>query len=458
MKKATLTPHQQEIHDNIVNKIITNLSVPLMNNSNNNNIGNRFLSLTGAAGCGKTFLTAKIIESLQYLKIKNYDGICMTAPTHKAVTVLKEILSLNDVKTNNYKTIHAFLGLKPYNDYTTGEEKFKIIRTKQAPPKASLLIIDESSMISQELFNFIVDAVKVQRVNTVLFIGDPFQLLPVKSSNNAIYSLKKQYSLEEVVRQAKDSGIIKLATKIRQRIEKQDFINLITLLENENQSNDITFFDTREKFLIDYYKNESEDKIMTAYTNNEVDRYNKIIRDHSLKVKNIINPPTYLEGDKIRFKSPLVSDSSILNPNILYQNGEEVIIKHTDYIYHQASGLTYWKCTAIGRKEVDAFKVIDPISLTTFNNLLEQYARLAKSAQFPYNKQYWHDYFKLKNTFADVQYIFASTIHKLQGSTYDTVYIDLSQLVNNHRISDDMKYRLVYVAITRARKNVKILF
>ena len=58
--------------------------------------------------------------------------------------------------------------------------------------------------------------------------------------------------------------------------------------------------------------------------------------------------------------------------------------------------------------------------------------------------------------FADVQHVFSSTIHKLQGSTYDTSYVDIFSLVDNEYLSDDEKYRLIYVAITRARKNIKI--
>ena len=58
--------------------------------------------------------------------------------------------------------------------------------------------------------------------------------------------------------------------------------------------------------------------------------------------------------------------------------------------------------------------------------------------------------------FADVQYIYASTIHKLQGSTYETAYIDLFSLVNNSYMSMSEKYRLVYVAVTRASKDIKI--
>ena len=73
-----------------------------------------------------------------------------------------------------------------------------------------------------------------------------------------------------------------------------------------------------------------------------------------------------------------------------------------------------------------------------------------------YRKLYWKKYFTLRDSFADVQYIFASTIHKSQGSTYNTAYVDLASLINSKTLSNDTKFRLAYVAITRASKKVKI--
>ena len=52
--------------------------------------------------------------------------------------------------------------------------------------------------------------------------------------------------------------------------------------------------------------------------------------------------------------------------------------------------------------------------------------------------------------------IHASTIHKLQGSTYDVSYIDIFSLAQNYYMSDEEKYRLLYVAITRASQDIKI--
>ena len=96
--------------------------------------------------------------------------------------------------------------------------------------------------------------------------------------------------------------------------------------------------------------------------------------------------------------------------------------------------------------------------MITFNKILQNIAIDAKNAAFPFNRRKWQKYFGLKNSFANIQYHFATTIHKSQGSTYDTIYIDLNSLIYNTHIDDEFKYRLIYVAITRARNNIKIFY
>ena len=122
-------------------------------------------------------------------------------------------------------------------------------------------------------------------------------------------------------------------------------------------------------------------------------------------------------------------------------------------VYYETLKIEFWDCKDLNGLP---FKVIDPNSKGRFEMALNM---LAKSAKF--EKDYkerskkWKKFFDLKEVFVDVKYIYASTIHKLQGSTYETVYIDLREI---EKMSDkDMMYRLLYVAITRASKDVKVL-
>ena len=179
-----------------------------------------------------------------------------------------------------------------------------------------------------------------------------------------------------------------------------------------------------------------------------------------MQEQGIDNPKYLLPNDRVRFKKPSF-DRFSENPRVIFQTGEEVIIDKAELLFDEELEIYYWECLPVGRSSLSSFKLVDPNSMTKFNDILNDilndYAYFAKIRNYPFNIEWWDKYFKLRDSFSDVQYTFASTIHKLQGTTYETVYIDLASLLNNRQISRDFLYRLVYVAITRGKKCMKIL-
>ncbi len=160
----------------------------------------------------------------------------ITAPTNKAASVIGELMLKNNINKTP-KTIHSFLGIKPYIDYKTGVESFVVDKKAKKSP-VDVLIVDESSMISTELFELICEALDTNLVRYVLFVGDPNQLLPISGSSNTIFELKNQYKLIEIMRQAKDSYIIDIATKIKDMIENKKYLPLDEFFK-ENIYNEI---------------------------------------------------------------------------------------------------------------------------------------------------------------------------------------------------------------------------
>ncbi len=138
---------------------------------------------------------------------------------------------------------------------------------------------------------------------------------------------------------------------------------------------------------------------------------------------------------------------------MVHQNSDIVQLSYAKKLYHDTLQVEYWDCKDLRNKP---FKVIDPTSKERFKIVLN---KLAKDAKFEKNygtrTKKWKLFYTIKETFIDVKYTYASTIHKLQGSTYDTVYIDLREIENMK--DKDMMFRLLYVAITRASKHIKIL-
>jgi len=446
-KKDTLTPHQRVVFKRVTELIDSRIKSILKSD----NIYDYMLSLTGAAGTGKTYLTTQIAKYLRDKKDRDF-SFTITAPTHKAVAVISSMLRENKIQAS-CKTIHSFLGIKPFRDFDKGVETFKIDKTKKATDSASILIVDESSMIGSELFEYIKEAIEEERVNFVFFIGDPYQLLPVDNSVNHIYKLRNQFSLEEVVRQAKDSYIIKIATNLRERIQTKNFLPLQDFFA-QNYHEELAFFNNFKDFTQDFHKNElwhKEDKIIASYKNKDVESFNTLIRTKFWEQNGVFNPPTYLRGDTIRFK-----EAYSVNDISLYHNGQVVELQKAELKYHDSLGIYYWECQDIGALEQQVFRVIEPSSLKVFNDKLKTIVSAAKRAQHPHKKELWVTFYAVRDMFADIQYVHSSTIHKLQGSTHAVAYIDLFSLADNRYMSEEEKYRLTYVAITRASKDIKI--
>lgn len=372
-----LSLDQQKVFTQIVSQLETKVSSVLKST----NIEDYLLSLTGPAGTGKTFLTTQIAK---YLVNADFD-FTITAPTHKAVGVLSNLLREHTIQAN-CKTIHSFLGIKPFIDYETGEEKFVVDKTNKRKDRTSILIIDESSMISSTLYEYILEAIEDRRVDVVLFIGDPYQLLPVDNSKNEIFKLPNRFSLSEVVRQAKDSYIIRLATKLRERIKNQDFISLEQFFQ-ENMEDEITFFHNKEAFLGDFHKEEDwhkDNKILATYKNKDVDAFNKIIRNKFWEQKGNTSPSALLAGDMIRFK-----DAYTVGDITIYHNGQEIQLGTAELKYHDSLHIEYWECKSVDALEQQVFRVVNPDSEAIFNQKLQSIATKVKQAKFPDNKKLW---------------------------------------------------------------------
>ena len=189
----TLTTHQNEIYDNVITKI--------------NNIFNQtqdednIISLSGSAGVGKTFLIIKII---QYIK-QNEFAVMVTTPTHKSLSVITNNINKYKIGDIPTKTLHSFLQLKLEIDERTGSKVFVIDEKNKEQNTTEVLIVDESSMVGNDLYHFIIQSINQDRIKVVLFVGDPYQLPPVNSEKNTVFELKKSYLLEEMIRQKKGS-------------------------------------------------------------------------------------------------------------------------------------------------------------------------------------------------------------------------------------------------------------
>ena len=154
----------------------------------------KYTCIAGYAGTGKSTLVRFIIEAL---KVPEYN-VCYATFTGKAAQVLLK-------KGNkNVCTLHRLL----YQSFPKPDGTF--IRKPVLEIPYDIVIVDEVSMapktLIQQLFKYPVH---------VICLGDPFQLPPVdKDEDNGLLAHPHIF-LDEVMRQAAESEIIRLTMDIR---------------------------------------------------------------------------------------------------------------------------------------------------------------------------------------------------------------------------------------------------
>ena len=425
----TLTPHQQESYDKIKSQILDIIDGNAWN-SNKHNI----IDLQGFAGVGKTVIIAELIKDLKpKIKIK------LTTPTHKSLKVANDMLKQSGVFIDS-STIHSHLNLKQKPSYNP-----KVDYVLEMDPKArlknkvDLLIVDESSMVAEDLYEFVTENLDSGQTKVILFVGDPAQLESPSGTGNPIYNNKHitHYKLTEIVRQAENNPIIYIATKFREAIQQNKVIDIDAVIK------EIPLFDTVElydgdngmKKWMQSYLESKEDKTIGAYTNQSVDSYNQFVRTFVYQSNTL---DYVLDGEKVVIQSPVVNDKEVI-----YRNGEVITVK-TPYKTEE-DGMVIWN--------FNKMKTVDIASRGRYNQIKNSLKDSAIK-----DRKMWFLYYNFLEEYTDIKPLHACTYHKVQGSTYHSIWLNLKE--TKMYLSPKTRntiYRLIYVGLTRASDTVHII-
>lgn len=224
----------------------------------------RSYGLYGYAGTGKTTIIVEVLSFL--LKKKLIKSVAFTAPTNKAVTVikskfrnyLKDVYHANfpekELPTNfnfdeiidkfyeigvriDFITIHKLL---KFEKDISLEGDFTFVKSSEGSliSNYEIVVIDECSMISIDLAEHIYNEIRLKKqkgsdnykkIPKVIFLGDPAQLPPVGESLSVIFSKSKDdLSFEEY-------------EKLLYGVKKSD------ISDEPYESNDIFFEELKKK-------------------------------------------------------------------------------------------------------------------------------------------------------------------------------------------------------------------
>lgn len=171
------------------------------------NTDDKTFVLSGYAGTGKTFLIDYVVRNVLHLKI-GVEAV-FVSPTGKAAA--------NLVKNGTVAgTVHSLIYIRDEEEPDVDEDgviiprqELRFIKRPSIDENIRLIIIDEASMVNETvLFDLLSFGVKC------LFAGDGAQLPPVNGTCPLMQN--PHYTMTEIVRQAADNPIIRLATMARE--------------------------------------------------------------------------------------------------------------------------------------------------------------------------------------------------------------------------------------------------
>lgn len=372
--------------------------------------GEKYTVISGYAGSGKSTLVRFIIDALDVEE----DRVCYCAFTGKAAEVLRK-------KGNkNVSTLHRLL----YEHIPRPAGGF--FRRPKPRIGYDVIVVDEVSMAPQSLIELLFSH-KVY----VVCLGDPFQLPPIdKDENNHLLDHPHVF-LDEIVRQAQESEIIRLTMQIRNQ-EPIDYIDgheVMVIPQNELNTGMLQW----------------GDQILTA-TNAKRQSINNQMRTWMGRTEGPV------DGDKIICLRNYWEDSSVNGDALV--NGTIGILSNS---FQTIRELPRFIGSNIKHFDVLVGDLIVPETQDIYSMVeIDHHMMLTGEKCCDWRLSYQLG--KLKPRYGEIvpkefTYAYAITTHKSQGSEWDKVVV-LEEKFPFDRIEHA---RWLYTAATRASEKLVLV-
>lgn len=430
-------------------------------------------TLSGYAGVGKTTVVAHVVQELA----KEHMSIVVLAPTHKALAVLSEKLGAVDVAT---ATLQSALALK-VKDLPDGQQQTEDTGEPGSLRDYALAIIDEASMVSAGMF---ATALFKRGGAKLLFVGDPAQLPPVDQSRTEQDETGRQqlqlspafgeqvrlhWRLTEVVRQAQENPIIRLATAARQCIEIGSEFSL-QVMGRELREGDENYLAIQPGSVVEASRlvadaiQHGQDTRALALDNNSVQAINANVHAMVYPGQGDYPKGTMLIAQEgfngwepasiglSKWTKVVVRNSALLKVIDCVEERHPAEKDRPAYklTLENDGGTTLVCWAAIDQRQWQA----DISAHFAQYRVLKLRERQSSGGEARALREQANDEsasgWALKARFAPLRYAYAMTVHKSQGSTFDAVVLAWDSFQRSRDVQ--MRNRLAYVALTRTRQ------
>ena len=445
------------------------------------------ITLSGYAGTGKSTIIGIFSKWLNNRIGRG--NIVYTAPTHRANVITKQ----NNPNANVY-TLSALFGFTPDTDIAMEQGSLDLreleFRSKNQVKyePGQLIIIDEASMVQDGLYEYIQKIVAKDGVS-VIYVGDSAQLRPVKSDHiSKVFTSDgvPQITLTKVERTG-DNPILKEATRLRQG----EGLSYQTDINDKGQgvlyTSDDAVIDENLKQIVsseEFNADPLHFRVLTA-TNAAVSAYNSKIR--SLRYGKFAKP--FVKGDIImgysnKLRKPDGSYKLVNSGDYVIQNITDTTVKFkTDKgdiefkafkLSIRPTGSTImddFQITVIDKNEPDSklFEIVEykdrlwrmakeakqDKQISKYRDLVQMAFNIDNELNITKNLEDNQGRLKIRKA---IDYGYAQTVWKSQGSTYSKVLI-LSNEIDTFGYGRDvmqLRNELRYVAVSRAKNFVII--
>lgn len=383
-------------------------------------------------------------------------SIVVSALSHKAKKVLSDKIKFAGLDAKAY-SMAGLLGVK----MNLENGKFEPDPFAQKPIEyADIVFVDEASMINEEMLKAIFEL--KSRNAKIIFLGDIGQLPPIREEASdkpsPTFNSKNKYKLTERVRQGEESPILPFAdlywnnsqskSPVKNPASYEDRINK-TFSDGSGLIFERNIFD-----VVRDYKNqfiEAKDtgnsnliKIVT-YKNDKRIALNDAVR------KLIFEDPQEFELGEI-----IIFNNNYESNNKKIENAEEFAVVDISPSTFTVAGETFKGYNLVSPKDdgnLIEYPVIQKSEKQRFGKMVEDLFNTAKRLKGTQGyRQLLSSAWAAKNFFADIDYAYAITSHKSQGSTYQTTIVDEGDILSVGATSNQSKSQSIYTAITRSAK------
>lgn len=367
--------------------------------------------LSAPAGRGKSYLldnilgdTSEVNEFARILDVPEISGVKMAAMSNKAARVIKGI------------TFDSLYGLFPKPDFKTGKTYRQRSGGKGSPQFRQAIVIDEAGMLDSDGVHHMAE---LSQECKIILSCDRYQLPPVGEDESPIFTSGiPMVEMHTPVRQSAGSPLLELCDNLRDGVANQYLVDLVA-------SEQVEYID--DPGAEAYFATMTENDRVLTYTNDLAIRLNQIVREY----KGITG--FWQVGETLVSNGVLkVNNSTVLS------NEEELTVLEVGADVTNQWGMS---CRVLHTSKGAYMVPLDPSELAKVMNR----AKRTKD---------WHTFYSVKETVPDFRGTWASTVHKSQGSTFDSVFINLNDLKKARWQDMNVFLRLLYVAVSRAKIKV----